>query len=61
MEQDYLPGNIMFVLRTAHKKQVCAVVSRLWLGLFAGRDELGDVSDYEQIMLQRETEHEGVD
>jgi len=38
-----------------------AVVSRLWLEHFAGRDELGDVNDYEQIILQRETKHEGVD
>jgi hypothetical protein len=47
--------------KTAHTKQAGAVVSRLWLGHFAGRDELGDVNDYEQIILQRETKHEGVD
>ena len=51
----------MFVLRTAHKKQAGAVVSRLWLGQFAGRDELGGVKDYEQIILQKGTKHEGVD
>lgn len=61
MEQDSLTGNTMFVLRTSHKKQAGAVVSRLWLEHFAGRDELGDVNDYEQIILQRETKHEGVD
>jgi len=51
----------MFVFRTAHKKQASAVVSHLWLGPFGGRDQLGDVNDYEQIILHRETKHEGVD
>lgn len=61
MEQDSLTGNTMFVFRTAHKKQASAVVSHLWLGPFGGRDQLGDVNDYEQIILHRETKHEGVD
>jgi hypothetical protein len=61
VEQDSLTGNTMFVFRTAHKKQAGAVVSRLWLGSFAGRDELGDVNDYGQIILHRETKHEDVD
>ena len=53
--------NTMFVLRTAHKKQEGAVVSRLWSGHFAGRDELGGANDYEQIILQRVKKHEVVD
>jgi hypothetical protein len=61
VEQDSLTGNTMFVLRTAHKEQASAVVSRLWLGHFSGRDKLGGVKDYEQIMLLKETKHEGVD
>jgi len=53
VEQDSLTGNTMFVLRTAHKKQAGAVASRLWLGHFAGRDELGDVNDYEQNYITK--------
>jgi hypothetical protein len=51
----------MFILEATQKKEARGVVSRLLLGHFASREEFGDPSEYEKIILKRETEHEGVD